>query len=409
MVTLLWLLVAVVLCGFPAQAQHGPNLVVNGGAETGDLTGWQIRSTVEGTYRPPNLRVDYPQFVPNPPNRSGSHRFSVAHAYEFVAFFQYQAISVEPGRLYEAGFSITQWDGTNEFASMYVYDGDVLPGMRPEDTPLQGLETTAAYCLLYSTPYDATTTTWWNYSGARFRPSSNKVTLAIYYRHVWETGLAVWHVDDIYLWAVETQPAPTPTPGGGIAGNLLINPGAEAGSMVGWSWGGDVFPSLEQSIDPPNPYHFSGSHHFTWTSLGENNRKGYMYQVINTIQSHYYGIGFHLSQQDGTDEYLDVYTANSSVNNGWLHRFGAGYGPYRQWTPFSGMFRAEASQTVVIIHFKHIWGTGRATFHVDDLYCIDYGAVPPTPSPTPTITPTPTPTRSPTPTRTRPAAFMDCR
>ncbi len=361
----------------------GPDLIINGGAETGDLTGWNIRSTIEGTYPSAVVQIDGTDDVINPPNHSGNHRFTVSYYYRFVCFFQYQTIDVIPGREYELGFSVTQRPGKDHFMSMYWFDGEVLPGFRPEDTPLQGMETTAGYAFMYGTVYSASNPTWVSFSGKTVRPSLNKMTVALYYRHVWESSPVTWHVDDIYAKEV-LRPQPTPTPGGVRPGNLLINPGAETGDFSGWSWGGDTWPEIDPSVNIPSPPSHGGNHRFGWVTSFANNKKGYMYQAINTIPGHTYDFGLSFTQQDASDEYMDLYSGNDINADIWSHWLvGGGGNKQDAWRELRTSFTAQGTRTTILINFKHIWATNYATFHVDDVYVVDRDAPVATPTPKP--------------------------
>lgn len=374
-----------------AQSQPaGPNLIVNGGAEMGNLTGWSVRTTTASEYPAPRLLVDGTDAIPNPANHSGSHRFSVQQSFAYTAFFQYQTIDVIPGHIYELGFWATQNDGSDQFVTMYWYDGDTLPGLRAEEFPLPNLETISPYANISGSNYGELALSWTHYSGAqkRVRPSQNRMTVALYYRHVWQTGTCVWHVDDIYCIDVTPNPQPTPTPGGVVPGNLLHNPGAETGDLTSWSWGGNLFPKMNPSVYVPGPANHSGNHRFGWDSGFAENQKGYMYQVVDTVPGHNYEFGFYMTQREGTDEFLDAYYANNSVNDTWNVLLGAGVGPYPTWTEQKKTFTAGSSRTAVIIHFKHNWATGQAAFHVDDIRLVDLSGPVVTPTPVPTATPT---------------------
>ncbi len=390
-------LIALFSLSVSIQAQPaGPNLLVNGGAESGDLTGWSVWTTTDSNYPNPRLLVDGTDAIPSPANHSGSHRFSVQMSYEFVAFFQYQTIDVIPGHIYELGFWTTQVDGTTQYVTMYWYDGQTIPGLRAEEFPLPNLETIAPYATITGSDYDEVISTWKHFSGAskRVRPSQNKMTVALYYRHVWQTGICVWHVDDIYCVDVTPNPQPTPTPGGIVPGNLLNNPGAETGDLTSWSWGGNVFPKIDPSVYIPSPSNHSGSHRFGWDTGFVADQKGYMYQVVDTVPGHNYEFGFYMTQREGTDEYLDSYYANNTVNDTWNVLFGAGAGPYPNWIEQKQTFQAASNRTALIIHFKHNWGTGQAVFHVDDIRFVDLDAPVVTPTPTPTATPTQIPAQA---------------
>lgn len=366
-----------------ASAAPGPNLLVNGGAETGDLTGWRLRSTTEATYPPPGLTVNLAAYAPQPPNRAGQHRFGVQADYNFVGFFQYQTVNVVPGRLYEAGFSAVQYDGSDQLLALYWYDGEATPGFNPVDTPLDGLATTDRYGLVYGAPHGEAYMQWRDFVGVPFRPSSDKVTLALYYRHIWQSGVCVWHVDEIFLREVDADaPAATPTPGGVSPGNLLRNPGAETGDLAGWSAMGNVYPRVDVVVSQhmPTPLNFAGNHRFGWFSEYVNNQRGFLYQVVDTIPGRAYELRLQFAQFDGSDEYLSLYIAHGGINEPWQLLAGGGAGPYPVWRPLAAEFTAQAARSTVIIHFEHIWGSRKAVFHVDNIELIDLQAPTPTPA-----------------------------
>jgi hypothetical protein len=113
---------AALLVAYPAVA--GPNLVVNGGFETGDFTGW--------TTDP----VSYPMYLVNAPVEAGNWAAQIA-GYSYGPDLLTQTIATTAGETYSLSFWVYQqnigpqtfldvtWDGVNVFSKTYLGSGDL--------------------------------------------------------------------------------------------------------------------------------------------------------------------------------------------------------------------------------------------------------------------------------------------
>ena len=127
--------------------------------------------------------IDPTTHIPDPPNHSGEHRFGMSVGWGKADFYQHQKIKVIPGATYEAGMWAAKADGTDETLEMSWVDGE-----------FGGKED-----LLYSAGTDEIFEQWRQFSGVRFTPKSDQITLVIRYRHTSPTNIASIHVDDIWL------------------------------------------------------------------------------------------------------------------------------------------------------------------------------------------------------------------
>ncbi len=170
----------------PVARKPGPdgNLLVNGGAETGDFTGWTMGS---------DPIIDPSTALPSPLNHSGNHRFGISVGWAEADMYQYQEVpGLTPGVPYVAGMWASHADGTDESAELLWCDGR-FGGMEHQ------LARTAD-------PEDAA---WSLYEGGPFTPKGDTVTIIVRYRHAKATGIASIHVDDIYLKpAFPSEPRP---------------------------------------------------------------------------------------------------------------------------------------------------------------------------------------------------------
>lgn len=156
-----------------------PNLLKNPGAEEG-MEYWTIGGNPKGW-----PKADPATHGPNPSNHSGNHRFGISWGWETGDAFQYQTVSVEAGRTYEAGLWVSKMVGSDESVEMLWIDGRELGGQEQS---------------LYRTRDDERIDGWWKcHRGARLKPSGDHVTIILRYRHVHATGIASIHVDDVYL------------------------------------------------------------------------------------------------------------------------------------------------------------------------------------------------------------------
>jgi hypothetical protein len=157
----------------PAPGPDG-NLVLNGGAEAGDFSWWQVIS---------DPVIDPSTDIPDPPNHEGKHRFGISIGWNRADMGQYQEIpGIVPGEAYTAGMWAYHRDGTDESAEMLWCDG-----------PYGGEEHT-----LVRTD-EAASDAWRLYQSEPFRPTKSTVTLIVRYRHTAPSNIASIHVDDIYL------------------------------------------------------------------------------------------------------------------------------------------------------------------------------------------------------------------
>ncbi|MBI4582024.1 MAG: hypothetical protein HY718_20170 [Planctomycetes bacterium] len=164
--------------GPDGPGRRGDNLLINGGAETGDFTGWTVGS---------DPMIDPSTDLPDPLNHSGQHRFGISVGWAKADMYQYQQVSgITPGALYTAGMWACHQDGTDEFAELLWCDG-----------PFGETKTLLARTEAAAVP------TWKHYVGPPFRPRSTTITLIIRYRHTQPTNVATIHVDDITLWKAE--------------------------------------------------------------------------------------------------------------------------------------------------------------------------------------------------------------
>lgn len=361
---------------FATPPPAGTNVVYNGDASLG-MAGWQLRQSTH-----PN--------IPPIAMTTATGTFRISTQYLEVAAFQYQTVDVRPWGQYEMSFRAIQTDGTDQDIQMYWYDGEVTPGFNPvlQDGygALEGLHTQGVYTMVGRLGYDQAYPAWTMRTSQRFQPTGTRATIALYYRHAHPSNTCLWEVDDIVVREVPgTTPIPTVTPGGSGVGNLLANPGGEAGTLTGWGVGGETPPILDAPYDLPSPVSRSGSHRFSWTST--STAQGFLYQTVPVIAGRRYKIGLYAVQKDGTDEYLDVYFANGDVNAGWNWLLGLGSAAKPTWTEFEGTVNAISDRLTVGLLFRHTWPTNRATFHVDDVYVVDVSE--PGPTLTPTLTPTP--------------------
>mgnify|MGYP005841645405 CR=1 FL=1 len=158
------------------RAAPGPddNLLLNGGAETGDFTGWHVCG---------DPMIDPSTHVPVPANHGGRHRFGVSVGWAEANVCQYQEVpAVIPGARYVAGMWVCHMDGTDEAARLLWCDG-------PFGGPEQALAETAVG------PEPA----WTRLEGRPFTPTGPTFTLIVRYRHAKPTNIASIHVDDVYL------------------------------------------------------------------------------------------------------------------------------------------------------------------------------------------------------------------
>lgn len=154
------------------------NLLVNGDAEMGDYSYWQIGS---------DPVIDPSTEIPEPANHGGQHRFGISVGWNTADMYQYQEVpGIEPGKTYEAGMWATHGDGTDEVAQLLWCDGK-----------FGGEEH-----LLAQTPPEAVKT-WTLYKGKPFKPTQSTVTIVIRYKHPKATNIASIHVDDVYLRCAE--------------------------------------------------------------------------------------------------------------------------------------------------------------------------------------------------------------
>jgi len=150
------------------------NLLVNGDAELGDFSYWQLGS---------DPILDPSTDIPDPPNHGGQHRFGISVGWNKADMYQYQEVpGVEPGTAYVAGMWATHGDGTDEYAQLLWCDGK-----------FGGEEQ-----LLAQTPPEAVKS-WTLYESKPFKPTQSTVTIVIRYKHPQATNIASIHVDDIYL------------------------------------------------------------------------------------------------------------------------------------------------------------------------------------------------------------------
>lgn len=159
--------------GTPA-ARKGDNLLLNGDAETGDFSHWQIGS---------DPVIDPSTDIPDPPNHGGEHRFGISVGWNRADMYQYQEVQgLTAGDEYQAGMWATHADGTHESAELLWIDG-----------AFGGREN-----LLARTPPEAVRQ-WTLYEGKPFKPTGSTVTIVIRYRHTEPSNIASIHVDDVYL------------------------------------------------------------------------------------------------------------------------------------------------------------------------------------------------------------------
>lgn len=175
----------------PSLPAPGTNLLVNPGAETGDLSGWTRGGS---PFTMP--RVDPPTHLPTPVNHSGSHRFGISLGWETGNVYMYQQVNVTPGRTYEVRAWYCKQDGTDETLALTWIDG-----------AFGGSEKT-----LYFIASTVVRPTWTELAGQTFSPTQGTVTLVVRYRHIFPTNIASIHVDDVYLGEVATPQTETPTP-----------------------------------------------------------------------------------------------------------------------------------------------------------------------------------------------------
>lgn len=162
------------------RPKPGPdgNLIVNGGAETGDFSWWNVGG---------DPIIDPSTHIPEPANHSGAHRFGISIGWNKADFYQYQEVpNVEPGKTYVAGMWASHGDGTDESCQLLWCDG-----------PFGGDEQ-----LLAETD-EAAHADWRHYRSDPFTPRRSTVTLIVRYRHTKPTNVASIHVDDLYLKAVD--------------------------------------------------------------------------------------------------------------------------------------------------------------------------------------------------------------
>lgn len=164
----------------------GSNLLVNPGAETGDLQGWtQIGAPAD------QPTIDPPVSVPVPPAHSGNHRFGILVEGETAWVSQQQVVHVWPGRLYEAGLWLSKPAGAGTRVHVLWVEN-------------------AASRTLLEIGIDTTHSDWRLYVCAPFIPSQPVGTFVVEYAKPLPEGVAVVHVDDIFLREV-VSPLPTPT------------------------------------------------------------------------------------------------------------------------------------------------------------------------------------------------------
>jgi hypothetical protein len=122
---------------------------------------------------------------PCPSNHSGKHRFGISWGWTTGDAFQHQTVPVEAGKVYEAGFWVSKMVGSDESVELLWIDGEQFGGKERS---------------LYRTPDNECIDGWWkSYRGARLKPSGDRVTIVLRYRHTHATGIASIHVDDVYL------------------------------------------------------------------------------------------------------------------------------------------------------------------------------------------------------------------
>src|SRR5579883_2555154 len=156
------------------------------------------------------------------------------------------------------------------------------------------------------------------------------------------------------------------------AGNLVTNPGFEAGNLSGWSCdAGDAVVT--------SPVH-SGSYALQMNP--SNSTTGQCTQTISVQANTAYTLSAFV---DGPYAYLGI---NGGASN-WTSS--------SSYTQLTVNFTTTASQTSVTI-YVHGW-YAQASVDVDDVALVGPGGSS-TPTPTPTTAPTRTPTPTPTPTRT---------
>jgi len=161
----------------PGPSADG-NLIVNGGAETGDFRFWQVGA---------DPMIDPPTHVPTPPNHSGRHRFGISAGWVTADMYQVQQVpGIVPGRAYQAGMWVCHEDGTDEYAQLLWCDG-----------PFGGEEHLLAQTARQAEP------SWTRYEGKPFTPTQTTVAIIVRYRHTKPTNIASIHVDDIYLRPVD--------------------------------------------------------------------------------------------------------------------------------------------------------------------------------------------------------------
>ncbi len=150
------------------------NLIVNGGAETGDFSWWQVGA---------DPVIDPSTHLPEPRTHSGQHRFGISIGWNKADMYQYQEVpGIAAGQSYVAGMWASHRDGTDEFAQVLWCDG-----------PFGGDEH-----LLAQTEQEASPQ-WKHYEGEPFAPTKPTVTIIVRYKHTKATNIASIHVDDVYL------------------------------------------------------------------------------------------------------------------------------------------------------------------------------------------------------------------
>lgn len=158
------------------QPRPGANLLYNPGAE-GSFAGWTT-----GGMPSDQPTIDPWTHVPDPPNRSGNHRFGLSVGWKTADCYQYQTVGVTPGQSYEAGFWVTHENGTDETVELAWIDGawggteETLIRTREEREP-----------------------EWTEYRSQPFVPSATQVTVVVRFRHPVPSDIASIHLDDLEL------------------------------------------------------------------------------------------------------------------------------------------------------------------------------------------------------------------
>jgi hypothetical protein len=164
----------------PAQGKPDGNLLVNPGAEEGDFAGW----TVLG-----DPVIDPSTHIPDPPNRTGGHRFGMSVGWATAEMGHDQEVpGIEPGATYEAGMWVSHQDGTDEEAELLVVDGG-------SETAV-GAHGGAPLLRVATRP--GAEPAWTELKGT-FMPTQRTVTLIVRYRHTKPSNVASVHIDDIWL------------------------------------------------------------------------------------------------------------------------------------------------------------------------------------------------------------------